>query len=153
MRFISWQHILFEAMLKWGRQPVCRLECYIHCATNTMSARPKLTNPNLPLAVKLKRHLKYGDKFLCIFPTWDADKNQVVSRNKRHHKIVHLFHVSHFLSIWTQLYCTIAKATNFVETAEAIGFIAMTLGCVTLESELHPDSDQISLFNYICKRY
>lgn len=118
-----------------------------------MSTRRKEAKRNSPLSVRLKRHLKYGDRFLCIFPTWDPNKNQVISRNKRDHRIVQLFHILHVLTMWAQLYCTLTKASNFLETAEAAGFIAMTFGCVTLESEIHPDSEQISLLNYICKKW
>lgn len=118
---------------------------------STTSAEEKLTNPNTLLAVKLKRHCKYADIFRCNYITWDAKRNQVIARNHGHHKIVHLLHVIHFLSIWTQLYCTVTKATSFLETAEAVGITIMILGCVLMESEIRPDSDQISLLNYICK--
>lgn len=114
------------------------------------AAQQKLDNPNSGLVVRLKRHLKYGDTFCCIFPTWDATKNKVVLRNKRHHKIVHFLHILHFLTVWIQLYCTRTKATNLLEIAEAVGFATITLGCISVESEIHPDSEQTYLLNYIC---
>lgn len=116
-----------------------------------MSTQQTLVNPNSPLVLGFKRHLKYGDTFLCNFLSWDANMNRIVARNKRHHKIVHCLHTLHFLSIWTQLYCTLTKATNFLETAEAVGFTVIILGCVLMESEVHAKSDQISILNYICK--
>ncbi|OXA49900.1 hypothetical protein Fcan01_15892 [Folsomia candida] len=88
-----------------------------------------LAHANSPLAVKMKRHLKYGDTFLCTFPTWDEKKNEVVSRNKRHHKIVHFLHFLHLLLIWIQLYCTLTKATSLLETAEALGITIIIFGC------------------------
>lgn len=116
-----------------------------------MPARQKSTSPNSPLAARLKRNLKYGDTFLCIFPTWDTNRNEIVSRNKRHHKVVHCLHILHFLSIWTQLYCTRRKANNFLEAAEAVGFSVMILAGLLTESEIYPDdSGQIPFLNYIC---
>lgn len=120
---------------------------------NMMSARKKLGNPNSGLADRLKRHLKHGDRFLCLFLSWDAAKNQVVARKKRYYKIIHSLHVIHFLTIWTQLYCLTTKATNFLEIAEAVEYFAMTFGCVLMEPEIHPNSDQITLLNYICKQF
>lgn len=116
-----------------------------------MSDLQEHTIPKSLLAIRLKRHLKYGDTFLCIFPTWDTNRNEIVSRSKRHHKIVHFLHILHFLSIWAQFYCTKTKATNFLETAEAIGFTVMIVAGLLAEAEFHPDdSGQISLLNYIC---
>lgn len=117
-----------------------------------MSCRQNIADSNSSLSARIKRHLKYGDICLCIFTTWDANKNKVVARNKRHHTIVHLLHLLHFLSIWTQLYCTRTKATDILEIAEAIGFTTMISASFVIEAEIYPDWGQVSMLNYICKK-
>lgn len=119
-------------------------------AIDTMSAIKQITTRPSPLACKVKRHLRYCDPFLSTFPTWDADKNKFILRNKQYHRIVRLSLVIQFLIILLQLYCTRTKATNFLESAEGIGITSIFFGAWLLRAEFYPDPDQIPLLNYIC---
>lgn len=115
-----------------------------------ITSSPKMITDS-PLVVRLKRYHKYGDRLICVFTIWDITKNKIIVRNKKHHKIVNLLHFIHFLSICTQLYCTRTRATNLLDTVEAIGFTMIMLACFLMKSTPHPDLNQISLLNYICK--
>lgn len=115
-----------------------------------MSSIKQTTTHLSPLSCRIKRHLRYCDPFLIVFPTWDANKSKLILRNKKHQKIVRLSLIAQFLIILLQLYCTQTKSTNFLDTAEGIGLTSIFLGAWLLRAEFYPDPHQIPLLNYIC---
>ncbi|OXA47699.1 hypothetical protein Fcan01_17594 [Folsomia candida] len=98
---------------------------------------------------RVKRHLKHGNYFHCIYSKWDDDLGRIVKVTKTRQRSVFSFTILQLIVIALRVWSIISKSSSSTDRIIGTAVKCLTLSGFLFRCNPWPDYAQIEFLNYI----
>ncbi|OXA64905.1 hypothetical protein Fcan01_00538 [Folsomia candida] len=134
----------------------CSTACNGHrtytCAPTRCHCRIKKLNMSsqyFSLSQSLRRCLKYGQIFACLYSKWDAETNRVIPKKAGGQNLTRFSIFVHIFYSLSQIVAIVYNSSNLAETVEAVMLMEICLAGLAFRWEYTADPVAEQLLNYI----
>lgn len=101
------------------------------------------------LSQSLRRCLKYGQIFACLYSKWDAETNRVIPKKAGGQNLTRFSIFVHIFYSLSQIVAIVYNSSNLAETVEAVMLMEICLAGLAFRWEYTADPVAEQLLNYI----